>query len=623
MLHELYGDKIEQLLTPHAQWQPFPRATQRGAWESLPAATKEAAIRAGEEALAQPWPALPATLYLDYARTGNRARFEAPYFVRRATLAALVQAECVEGRGRFVDAIADAVWSICEESSWCIPAHDSLKLGKVSLCDPAEPIVDLFAAETGAQLAWTAYLLAAALDSVSSVIVPRLHREIASRILAPCLQRDDFWWMVFKNRWVNNWNPWVNSNWLACALLCETDDARRAQHVRKILRSVDCFVDGYPADGGCDEGPVYWTRAGASLFDCLELLHWATTGAVDLYDRPLIRNIGLFICRAHISGQWFINFADASALLSPPAALIYRYGRRIGDAGMQAFGAWAAREQQTHPIRVPENPTRFLPALFDQGRIASAPASQPLLRDVYLPDIQVFAARDQGGSAKGFFLAAKGGHNSESHNHNDVGHFVVFADGRPRLIDVGVEVYTQKTFGPQRYEIWTMPSQYHNLPTVNGAQQQPGRQFAARDVRCDATDARAEFSLDIAAAYGPEAGIVSWRRTLTLHRGHDVVVEDRYELRDRPGELFWSLMTACEVAVEAGVLGLSSRGLARSNTSGGGRVEFDAALLEATVEEIAITDANLLAVWGSKVSRIVLRAKGPAASGVVRMRITS
>ena len=83
---------------------------------------------------------------------------------------------------------------------------------------------------------------------------------------------------------------------------------------------------------------------------------------------------------------------------------------------------------------------------------------------------------------RGFYLAAKGGHNAESHNHNDVGNFIVYADGRPVLIDAGVGTYTAKTFSPQRYEIWTMQSAYHNLPTINGFLQKDGRQFRAENV---------------------------------------------------------------------------------------------------------------------------------------------
>ena len=76
------------------------------------------------------------------------------------------------------------------------------------------------------------------------------------------------------------------------------------------------------------------------------------------------------------------------------------------------------------------------------------------------------AARSKDGSAEGLYLAAQGGHNAESHNHNDVGNFIVYADGQPAIIDVGVETYTAKTFSSQRYEIWTMQSAYHNLPSI-------------------------------------------------------------------------------------------------------------------------------------------------------------
>lgn len=46
--------------------------------------------------------------------------------------------------------------------------------------------------------------------------------------------------------------------------------------------------------------------------------------------------------------------------------------------------------------------------------------------------------------------------NLERHNHNDIGQFIVYADGKPVIIDVGVETYTAKTFSERRYEIWTM-----------------------------------------------------------------------------------------------------------------------------------------------------------------------
>ena len=219
-------------------------------------------IANGEKYLRYAWPDLPATLFLEYAREGNRSRYEHEHFARRTALTNLIVAECVEGKGRFLDDIANGVWAICEESFWGVPAHVGAQKAGSGLPDPAEPVVDLFAAETGESLAWTSYLLGEQLDRVSPMIRKRISHEIDRRILTPCLERDDFGWMGFSGGRVNNWNPWCNSNWLACTLLIEPDENRRIAAVAKIVRSLDHFFDAYDDDGGCDEGPGYWGRAG-------------------------------------------------------------------------------------------------------------------------------------------------------------------------------------------------------------------------------------------------------------------------------------------------------------------------------------------------------------------------
>ena len=289
------------------------------AWESLPESVRKDLVANGEQYLGYKWPNLPATLFLEYARNGNRSRYEHEHFDRRNALTNLIIAECVEGKGRFLDDIANGVWAICEESFWGVPAHIGRQKAGSGLPDPAEPIVDLFAAETGESLAWTYYLLGEQLDRVSPMIRKRIRHEIDRRILTPCLERDDFGWMGFAGGRVNNWNPWCNANWLTCALLVEPDAARRIGAVAKIVRSLDYFFDAYADDGGCDEGPGYWSRAGASLFDCLELLHSATAAQIDVYDQPLVQEIGRYIYRVHIADDYFVNFADASAKAHPSA----------------------------------------------------------------------------------------------------------------------------------------------------------------------------------------------------------------------------------------------------------------------------------------------------------------
>ena len=609
------------LLAP-GSWHPYPKAGDAAGWAKVPEAVRAAHIRLAEKGLGADWPAPKASVFLDFVRDGNRTRYESVSFGRRVRLANLVIAEAIEGKGRFVDDILDGVWTICEESFWGVPAHVGAQKRGPGLPDITEPVVDLFAAETGMLLAWTDSLVGASLARVSPLVRERIRLEIDRRVLTPCLERDDFWWMGFSGRSVNNWNPWIVSNWLAAALLVEKDPARQARSVHKALRCLDAFLASYPADGGCDEGPGYWDRAGGSLFDCLELLQAASGGKIDVFDRPLIKEIGRYIAKVHIAGPWAVNFADAAAKPGGNAPLICRYGKAIGDGDLMGFGAWLAREQDLGKGAVTGSfgvLGRVLPALFGLDELEQAAPKEPLFRDAWFPGLQVMTARSVEGSTKGLYLAAKGGHNAESHNHNDVGSFIVYADGEPVLIDVGVETYTAKTFSGRRYEIWTMQSAFHNLPTVNGVMQKDGRAFEAQDVRYRADAARAALDLDITAAYPPEAGIAAWKRRLTLERGKRVIVEDAYSLRKAGGSIDLSFMSRRkpEAAAAGRIDLLPDEGEPGSPL----RLLFDGRAFKARVETIEIKDERLRGSWGDRVYRIVLSGKAPAKTGTVKVRI--
>lgn len=622
MLSERYPQEVlsEQLPEPGI-WHPFPTLQERGPWEALPSEVQDAYLARGTELLGHEWPALPATLFLEYARHGNRSRYQNVRYARRHNLRDLVLAECVEGEGRFLDDIVNGVWTTCEESYWGVPAHLSLQEAGSGLPDVEEPTVDLFAAETVALLAWIYYLLGDTLDEVSPLVLPRIRYEATRRVLDPCLERDDFWWMAFRPglHSVNNWNPWINSNWLATTLLLEMDPERRVAAVHKILRSLDIFLGIYGQAGGCDEGPGYWGRAAASLFDCLEWLYSATNGGVDVYDEIKIKNMGRFIYRTHIHDHYFVNFADASAVNHPPAGLIYRYGKRIEDEAMAGFGGWLMEQAKGDVAKQSSSLSRLLPNLFNIPRPLDVQTIQPLPRDAWFDDIQVMVARDRAGSAEGLFVAAKGGHNSESHNHNDVGNVIVYVDGKPLIVDAGVETYRRKTFSPQRYEIWTMQSAYHTLlPTVDGVMQAPGSDFKADDVQYDAEDDTVTYALEIAGAYPDDAKLKSWKRTLTLTRNESLVIEDDYEFAETPHAVTLSLLTPCEVESEAGTVMLKPTTFGPEETpreSSRGRLTFEETL-NVTVEEVPITDDRLGGVWGDHLNRIVFKLADPEPKGM-------
>ena len=611
-------DTLRTSLLPREKWHPWPLASERGAWEGLPADVRKDLIDAGEKHLKDDWLVLPASIFLEYKRVGNRDRYERIRTIRRGRLLDLTLAECVEGKGRFMDQILNGLWATCEETYWGLPAHLGAQKAGPGLPDVSEPTVDLFAAETSAQIAWTLYLLGPALEKLNSLVLPRLYYEMDHRVLTPNFERDDFSWMGIAKpgqtpRSLNNWTPWICSNWLTTALIAERDANRRVQATQKILGCVDRFLNGYADDGGCDEGPGYWSEAGGALFDNLELLRLATGNSIDLFNDPLVKEIGRYIYRAHVAGPYFTNFSDAPAKVTLASDMVYRYGKRIGDDKMAALGAWSEKEQhQGKPSG--GSLGRQLPALFDLAELRAAKAAAPYVRDVWMPGIGVMTARQREGSVDGLYLAVEAGHNAKSHNHNDVGNFIVFANGKPAIIDVGVETYSAKTFSAKRYEIWTMQSAFHNCPTIGGVMQQPGRQYAASEVTHEVDDAGARLGMNIEHAYPPEAGLKSWRRTFQMDRAKgEIEIRDRYALSKATGEITLTLMSPCR-AVEsaAGELTLQPAGV---------KISYDAKAFRAVVEDIAITDGRLRTSWGDKLYRVLLKCDKPAMEADWRMLV--
>jgi len=617
-------DQLKKVLIPQAQWAPFPRRDDRAGWAKADQAMLQAYLKKAESYLAYQWPSIPATKSLLIERTGDRDEYQTISFQKREVLGTLLLAEIYENKGRFVDPIIDGVWSICEESFWGAPAHLPKTKAISGLVDTSRPFVELFSAETATYLAWVDYYLGDKLDAVSPQIRQRIYTETNYRIFQPLMTQPHGWMTKTANgRPPNNWNPWICSNWLNAVLLLEKDDDKRAAAVYKLLDVLDEFVNPYPADGGCDEGPSYWGAAAASLYDNIALLNTASNDAFAyVYADEKVRNMGRFIYRAQISDTYFLNFADADPQPGMAATMIYRYGKAINDPDMMRFGAY---------YRKPENGVigkfhyfRHFYALFMQDEFSKAERGLPLPKNVWLPDLQVFAARDQVGTTNGFYVAAKGGHNDESHNHNDVGNYVVYYNGQPLLIDVGRGTYTRKTFSSQRYDIWYNCSDYHNVPTINGKTQPPGPEFKASDVSCKAGDAFAQFDVNMAGAYPKEAGVSSWQRTVRLNRGKNVQVRDVIRL-DKATELTQHLMTCYPADVtQPGELVIHYQpkgGPARDFV-----VTYNPKQMRASVEKVTLNapeDRGIITKWGDTIYRVNFTVMTPKTADTVNFSVAA
>lgn len=598
---------------PFLPFRPYAPIADRTAWESLDAEWQKEAVRLGENYLHFSYPALSAADFMDYYRTGNRVRYEDKFFIKRLALDALVLAECVEDKGRFLDDIVNGIFSICEESGWQLPAHNSYhRQGpNLPLPDAAEPVLDLFACETGAVLAAVHYLLASVLDERSPLITKRIRTEIEHRIIKPYLERH-FWWMGNGREPMNNWTIWCTQNVLLSVFLLEQsksapgDDELLQRIFKKACLSADYFLEESARDGCCDEGAQYYRHAGLCLFNTLELLNAITDNAfLSLYKEAKIKNIAGYIANVHVNDEYYVNFADCSPIAGRAGTREFLFGLRTENISMAKFAALDFLAGGNDTLLLPSENNLYYRlqnafTVSDMRKFADSPAavSHP---DIYYPGVGLFIARDSS-----FFLAVKAGHNGDGHNHNDTGSFIVYKGGQPLFIDVGVESYTQKTFSAQRYEIWTMQSSYHNLPTIDGIAQKDGREYCASNVEYTLDEQVCEIRMDIGGAYPKETGLEYYIRQVTLEKEREITVKDRFSFTDNSPasvhNLTLNLMTyerPVPIAEES-FLHLQIGALSTLAVAG-------AKLL--AIEPLPITDARLMKAWKHDIYRIILQAE--------------
>ena len=255
---------------------------------------------------------------------------------------------------------------------------------------------------------------------------------------------------------------------------------------------------------------------------------------------------------------------------------------------------------------------RKLPELFYSKELLMATPAEPLISGAWLQDIQVMVSRDQEASKKGFYIAAKAGHNQESHNHNDVGSFMVFYNGKPVLIDVGAGTYT-KDYGKS----WVISSAYHNmLPIVNGQVQITGRKYAASAVSYNSDSHKIVFKQDISKTYNEDLGMRKWERTITHNKGKSIVIADNFDFSTTKDSIILPMMLASKPDVTLPGKMIIKIGDAESIT-----ISFDQQQFELAVEEINIQDAKISHTWGSTIYRAQFRMKNKTSKGKFQFTI--
>lgn len=522
-------DSIQNYSGDLLPFTPFPKATERSFYEALPTPVKEEIIKEGETYLGFRYPSIQATDFMRFKREGNRVLYEDVYFQRRHALCALAVAECVEHNGRFMDDLINGIFVICEESAWQLPAHNTYIRDTPALLlpDSTAPILDLFACETGALLACLSYLLKEELDAFDSCINHRINSELQKRILTPYLSTH-FWWMGRGEEPMCNWTVWCTQNILLTVFLGDYTDSDRRTVLHKAAGSCDYFLKDYGEDGCCDEGAQYYRHAGLCLANAYYIMNEVCPHALDsLFTSPKIKNIAKYILNVHVEDKYYINFADCSAVAGRCTVREYLFGKWTHQEELCSFAAkdYARGGASLYTDEVNQiNLFYRMQTLANREEILRHQIHPYQTDPVYYESVGLFVVRNNS-----FTLAVKAGDNNDSHNHNDCGSITLYKNGSPLLVDIGVESYTQKTFSDRRYEIWTMQSGYHNLPTIEGFDELPGETHKADNVLVDITSSNPSIRMDLIHAYPSELsenGISYHRKVSIDQRSQSILLED-------------------------------------------------------------------------------------------------
>ena len=592
----MFSEICSKYTSPLSGFDAYPDASDRGAYERLNKEDKEKAIETAEKYLGFEFKAIPITTFMEYSRTGNRSNFEAANFSKRYALNALIIGECVEHKGRFMDDILNGIYSICEESAWQLPAHNSYirDTPSYNLPDITDPVIDLFAAESGALLAMAKYLLFDEFEKINPFINKMIDSNLEHRIYKPYLNRH-FWWMGNGDEKMCNWTVWCTQNVLLSVFLNKTTTDELKRNVfSKACKSIDAFLKDYGVDGCCDEGAHYYRHSALCLFNCAFILNNITDGFFDsVFNEEKIKNIATYIFNVNVEDKYYFNFADCSAVIDRAGAREYLFAKAIGNLDMMRFAAKDFKSGDDVKNEGELNLFYCIQELFSSAEIKELDTEAPIVhKDFFYESVGLFIARGEK-----FALAVKAGNNGDSHNHNDTGSVIVYKDGKPVLIDVGVETYTQKTFSSERYDIWTMQSAFHNLPTINNVMQKDGASFKATDTEYFLSNQISDIKMDIASAYPKEAGVKSYKRHVSLYKSKQIVIEDEIEFSKgdiSSNSFFLSFMTYEKPNVSGNEISI---GNAKMQIIGDSLISF---------EEIPITDDRLKWAWKHDIYRIIV-----------------
>jgi hypothetical protein len=319
---------------------------------------------------------------------------------------------------------------------------------------------------------------------------------------------------------------------LGALAVADEEPVLAGQILVRALASAPHSLQQFGPDGAWPEGPTYWGYQTEYTALCLNALETACGTDFGLGDIPGLRETG-----------WFPLYVN-----DPPNGA-FNYGDADDDheirSGPQLF--WmAARYHEPRYAQFemdhPNGRMQVLDVVWGAG--AAHQDWQTIPTDRYFRGAELATMRDRWGDPRAWFVGFKAGNRDESHNHLDIGTYVLDAKGVRWALDLGrddpdLPGYA-KDEGP-RWHYYRLRAEGHNTLVLNpGAGQDQDDKRAGRIIAFKSTPQGVALTADLTDVYRDAEQVI---RSLAYERGSSLRVTDKVKLR-QPGEIWSFIQTA-------------------------------------------------------------------------------
>jgi hypothetical protein len=470
---------------------------------------------------------IPFSLFKIFFETGSRKEYEKEYFTKRSQLNISALLSLLYGKPEYIKSLEKNIISVCNEYTWCLPAH----IKPEDLNNNLKNItIDLFSAETGFALAEILHITC---NIFSKEVKNEILKQIEIRIFDLFLNRTFDW-----ETWPMNWaSVCAGSIGAAAVYLIRDNTERLACIIARVLDSMEVYLSGFDSDGACREGVSYWEYGFGFLVYFSEILRRRTNGKINFLESEKVRQISLFQQRVYLKAPYTVNFSDSDS-------------RHFYAPGLACFLKGIFPEFRIPPeaarAGILHDPCSRWP-VFIRNIFWDNPEKKGGMeenRSFYFEKAQWIVSAKKTGSSIACF-AAKGGHNDEPHNHNDIGSFIIHVNGENLIADPGRGEYTKDYFTEKlRYGFFTTSSRGHSVPVINNCFQKAGPEYKSRDVHSEITEDKDDFVLDIAGAYNTKNLVSCLRKLIFLKKDNPVIIlHDTFKFKSSPGSVIERFLT--------------------------------------------------------------------------------